>query len=193
MPDNQADSDSGMMSDRQADSADRPVPCESSERDGIKPERGPQTADTGHRKDRVLNSFSAFHSPSPGPSAISESPLPGADPTDFDILCGKSRDCVGHIGSIRYREYIDTYRERYALCKTKHAKMQIIKEIYHNLSQRCRFLKFNKQIGVWEEVSRHKFPSLMALFAFSLNLLCLKICFFLGLGTSSFHHNNFIR
>ncbi|CAB9508866.1 expressed unknown protein [Seminavis robusta] len=77
-------------------------------------------------------------------------------PRDTDILCGKSRSCVNHIGSKRYREYLDTYRGRYAQAANKHHKMLLIKEIYENLVPTCRFLTFNKQRNQWEELSANK-------------------------------------
>lgn len=66
----------------------------------------------------------------------------------------KSRDCVNHLGSRRYRDYIESYRERYSDANTKYEKMVIIKEIYHNLSPTCRFLRFSKTHGIWEEVGQ---------------------------------------
>ena len=74
-------------------------------------------------------------------------------PADADILCGKSKYCLNHIGSRRYREYLGSYVERYSQATTKYQKMQITKEIYSNLTPTCRFLKHNKRRGLWEEVS----------------------------------------
>jgi beta-N-acetylglucosaminidase len=60
---------------------------------------------------------------------------------------------VNHIGSRRFRDYIETYKERYQASETKYQKMVITKEIYNNLKKSYRFLKLNKAEGVWEEVS----------------------------------------
>lgn len=61
---------------------------------------------------------------------------------------------VNHIGSRRFRDTIDTYRDRYRASTTKYEKMVITKEIYNKLKiKKYRFLKFNKQRGGWEEVS----------------------------------------
>ena len=75
------------------------------------------------------------------------------EPTDNDILCGKSRDCLSHIGSRRYRAYISRYIDSYSEAQTKYEKMTITKEIYANLSPTCRFLRYNKNRRMWEEVS----------------------------------------
>lgn len=75
------------------------------------------------------------------------------DPSDDDILCGKSKSCVNHVGSRRYREYVDTFTERYLQATTKQQKMMITREIYDTLkSRKCRFLRFNKSRATWEEI-----------------------------------------
>ena len=74
-------------------------------------------------------------------------------PTDQDILCGKSRDCLQSPGSISFRNFIDTYTDRYVNSSTKYAKMTITKEIYEKVSQTSRFLKFNEKEKIWEEIS----------------------------------------
>lgn len=76
------------------------------------------------------------------------------EPKDDHVLCGKSNDCLNHVGSIRFREYLETYVEAYAQATTKYAKMQLTKEIYVNLSKNSRFLKYNQKSELWEQVSR---------------------------------------
>lgn len=75
------------------------------------------------------------------------------EPEPNDILCGKDKQCVAHVGSVRFRGIIDSYRQKYASSLTKFDKMQITKEIYENLTQSSRFLKFNTKEKVWEEIS----------------------------------------
>ena len=75
-------------------------------------------------------------------------------PTDDDVLCGKSNACLHHVGSKRFREYLETYVEAYAQATTKYEKMQLTKEIYSNLRKKSRFLKYNKKSELWEHVSR---------------------------------------
>ena len=70
-----------------------------------------------------------------------------------DVLCGKDRSCALHKGSQHFKSVIDSYRATYQKAHTKYDKMQITKEIYEVLSQNSRFLKFNDQEKVWEEVS----------------------------------------
>ena len=65
----------------------------------------------------------------------------------------QDKQCVAHVGSVRFRSIIESYRQRYANSLTKFDKMQITKEIYETLSQSSRFLKFNTQEKVWEEIS----------------------------------------
>ena len=76
-------------------------------------------------------------------------------------IMATSKTCVNHVGSRRYREYLETYRERYAAATTKYQKMVITKEIYQNLKDRqCRFLRFNKGRGYWEEVRTENWSSI---------------------------------
>ena len=75
------------------------------------------------------------------------------EPRPTDILCGKSRDCLQAPGSIRFRNFIDTYTDQYIACTTKYSKMMITKEIYEIVSQQSRFLKFNSKTQEWEEIS----------------------------------------
>ena len=64
----------------------------------------------------------------------------------------QDKQCVAHVGSVRFRSIIESYRTRYAASLTKFDKMQITKEIYETLSQTSRFLKYNTKENVWEEV-----------------------------------------
>ncbi|CAB9528680.1 expressed unknown protein [Seminavis robusta] len=86
-----------------------------------------------------------------------EMPVPVAAPVlqpgKFDILCGKGKKCVGHIGSRRFRAVIESYRQRYSLTKTKYEKMMITKEVVERLQkENCRFLKYDASTMVWEEL-----------------------------------------
>ena len=75
-------------------------------------------------------------------------------PQHIDILCGKEKSCVNHVGSRRFRAIIETYRVRYQGALTKYDKMMITKEIYESLClTSCRFLKFNEDCSAWEELS----------------------------------------
>ena len=74
-------------------------------------------------------------------------------PNDNDILCGKSRECLAAPGSVKFRTFIDTYTDRYCAASTKYAKMTITKEIYEKVSLESRFLKFNEEENLWEEIS----------------------------------------
>lgn len=80
------------------------------------------------------------------------------NPNNIDlrhVLCGKSKDCVNFPGSIRFREIIDSYASRYARASNKHEKMAVTREIYDKVTKEngSRFLKFNEDEQVWEEIS----------------------------------------
>ncbi|CAB9528681.1 expressed unknown protein [Seminavis robusta] len=82
-----------------------------------------------------------------------EQPAAVLQPRKFDILCGKGKKCVAHIGSRRFRAVIESYRQRYSLTKTKYEKMMITKEVVERLQkENCRFLKYDASTMVWEEL-----------------------------------------
>lgn len=74
-------------------------------------------------------------------------------PTDKDVLCGKERRCQEAPGSIAFRELIDSYVPRYLTCHTRHEKMAVTREIYDIVKQSGRFLKYNQDAKVWEEIT----------------------------------------
>ncbi|CAB9515307.1 expressed unknown protein [Seminavis robusta] len=74
-------------------------------------------------------------------------------PNPLDVLCGKSRTCVNSPGSIRFRSIIDAYADQYAKATSKVEKMNITKQIYDEVSETSRFLKFNEVDQTWEEIS----------------------------------------
>ena len=45
------------------------------------------------------------------------------EPSHLDILCGKTKACMLHAGTKRFRLVIESYRERYAQALTKYDKM----------------------------------------------------------------------
>lgn len=73
-------------------------------------------------------------------------------PLPSDILCGKDKSCVCHEGSVRFREVIESYQERYTNSTSKQEKMRITKEIVAKFDGVARFLKFNSDLKVWEEI-----------------------------------------
>jgi len=79
---------------------------------------------------------------------------PSIEPRPLDILCGKSKRCVDHGGSRRFRTVIECYREKYQQALTKWDKTSVTRTIYDNLSQAgSRFLKYNEAQNFWEEIS----------------------------------------
>lgn len=74
-------------------------------------------------------------------------------PRDNDILCGKTRQCLVHKGSVQFRYLIESYCERYKQAEDKYSKMALTREIYFKVSQSARFLRFNQKEGAWEELT----------------------------------------
>ena len=74
-------------------------------------------------------------------------------PTDDDVLCGKNKDCVNFPGSVRFREIVDSYAQRYSTASSKFEKMAITKTIYEQVIKTSRFLKYNEGEGAWEEIN----------------------------------------
>lgn len=74
-------------------------------------------------------------------------------PNPNDILCGKEKHCIIHPGTRRYRQFIDAYQPRYRCATNKNDKMEITKEIVLTLGRTARFLRYNKEIEAYEELS----------------------------------------
>ena len=75
-------------------------------------------------------------------------------PTQYDILCGKTKECSVACGTKRFRSIIELYRSAYAQALTKFDKMTVTLTIYDRLTREsCRFLKYNAAHGAWEELS----------------------------------------
>ncbi|CAB9517899.1 expressed unknown protein [Seminavis robusta] len=75
-------------------------------------------------------------------------------PRQFDVLCGKSKRCVDHDGSRRFRTVIECHRDRYEQALTKFDKTSVTRNIFDSMSQAgSRFLKHNEDLDVWEEIS----------------------------------------
>lgn len=75
-------------------------------------------------------------------------------PLQSDILCGKDKRAVCHEGSVRFRQTIDLYRERYCDDSTsKHERMNITKEIVAKVSESSRFLKYDSKQKIWRTIS----------------------------------------
>ena len=76
-------------------------------------------------------------------------------PTDTDVLCGKTKLCMSHPGSKAFRNVIEKYATRYDEADSKYRKMGITKEIYGDLrrNSNSRFLKFNAKRHGWNELT----------------------------------------
>ncbi|CAB9517905.1 expressed unknown protein [Seminavis robusta] len=75
-------------------------------------------------------------------------------PTQTDILCGKTKQCMLHPGTQRFRLVIESFRDSYAGALTKFDKMCVTKQLVDLLNQAsARFLKYNNKEKAWEELS----------------------------------------
>ena len=84
------------------------------------------------------------------PLAAAVDPPTIIEPNKFDVLCGKSRECVSFEGTRRFRQLIEQYRVIYQDAKNKQERMEITKEIVSSVGQTGRFLKFNRRLQAWE-------------------------------------------
>ncbi|CAB9515313.1 expressed unknown protein [Seminavis robusta] len=75
------------------------------------------------------------------------------EPRPLDVLCGKTRECLVHPGSIRFRKVIESYADRYDRSEGKFSKTELTRDIYIEISQTSRFLKYNKVAGGWQELA----------------------------------------
>ena len=76
------------------------------------------------------------------------------EPTSLDVLCGKTKECMVHAGTKRFRFIIESYRASYDQAATKFDKMTVTLTIFDLVkSTSSRFLKYNKAEGAWEELS----------------------------------------
>jgi len=76
------------------------------------------------------------------------------EPEQYDILCGKDKECISHFGSVHFREVIEGHRIQYQQATTKQEKMDITRNIVVVLNLlSCRFLKYNSQLKGWQEIS----------------------------------------
>jgi hypothetical protein len=75
-------------------------------------------------------------------------------PTPNDVLCGKDRTAISHVGNTRYRHLIEMNRVAYQTASSRHTKTEITRTI-EDILRGCggRFLKLNKETGWLEELS----------------------------------------
>ena len=77
-----------------------------------------------------------------------------SDPKELDILVGKETRCRTHKGSLYFRAFVESYRQRYQDAPTKQLRTCISKEMYDIITQAsCRFLKYNESLRGWEEIN----------------------------------------
>lgn len=73
---------------------------------------------------------------------------------ESDVICGKGKAYTSHAGSRRFRNAIESYRQKYHEANTKQDKMKITKEIYESFCKSSsRFLKWNETLRNWDELT----------------------------------------
>lgn len=73
-------------------------------------------------------------------------------PGNYDVICGKGKECFNSIGNRRFRIIADLHLEKYSLATRKSAKSHIVSEVVHTIhGAGGRFIK--KEKGSWVEIS----------------------------------------
>jgi hypothetical protein len=77
-------------------------------------------------------------------------------PTNVDVLLGRERESLNHVGNKRFRVMVALNRTQYQNCTSRDGKTRITTKLINEIHE-CggRFLKKNDQNGEYEEVS-HK-------------------------------------
>lgn len=92
-----------------------------------------------------------FSSSAPVPAGKNTLPQ-DYDPGNYDVMCGKGKDCFNSVGNRRFRVIVDLHLEKYSLATKKSAKSHIVSEVVHTIhSAGGRFIK--KEEDRWVEIS----------------------------------------
>lgn len=99
------------------------------------------------------SSLLPFHATSLPSSIIATQGLIG-EPNQGDILCSRDKRSQEQPGNRMYRAIIEAFRFDYANALTKFDKTSVTRDVYDAVRRTgARFLKYNKALQVWEEVS----------------------------------------
>ena len=84
-------------------------------------------------------------------------PLPaGFVPSDFDVVCGKGKDCFNRVGNRRFRELVAHNLDVYQAAQTKLDKSAIVISIVDAVRRSSPngggFVRRNNQTGLWFEI-----------------------------------------
>ena len=76
------------------------------------------------------------------------------EPNQTDILCSRDKRSQEQPGNRMYRSIIEAFRVNYANALTKFDKTSVTRDVYDAVRRTgSRFLKYNKALQAWEEVS----------------------------------------
>jgi hypothetical protein len=105
----------------------------------------------------VANFLSGLFSDTANPPLPEVSPASSSDdkvPQEVDILCGKGKEALGHLGNRKYRKLISSYRNDYQNPKANnYTKSKITKAVLASIrGKKGRFLKKDEQTDTWYEV-----------------------------------------
>jgi hypothetical protein len=96
-----------------------------------------------------------------GKVSYSESPESSNDsiapivPSRLDILCGRHREALNHIGNKHFRSVVTKHREEYQGAQSREEKTQIADAIINSIYERQgRFLKRDDETKLWHNVTR---------------------------------------
>lgn len=94
-----------------------------------------------------------FHDEDDESQNMSEDIVPG----EADIICGKDNVAYNHAGNKKFRAIVIMHGERYKRCPSRHGKTLITTEIIKSIRARGgRFLRMNKKINMYEDLSDQK-------------------------------------
>lgn len=80
----------------------------------------------------------------------------GYMPSEYDVICGRGKECFEHVGNRRYRVTIDINLNRYAEAKTKLQKSVIVMSIVDQVKGNSPFggfIKKDSATGKWYRVT----------------------------------------
>ena len=82
----------------------------------------------------------------------------GPEPTRYDVLCGRGRDCYEHLGNKTFRKIINDSLVEYAEADTKHERGAIVSNIVESIRTRGGrgFLRFDNERKAWVELAEYE-------------------------------------
>lgn len=98
-------------------------------------------------------------------SSLEKDPIPttrndpssSREPTKYDVLCGRGRDCYEHLGNKIFRTMIDANLKLYMETETKHERGTIVSGIVDRIRKTSSsFLRFDTERQTWIELPEYE-------------------------------------